>query len=403
MSETKKPNTVAKAAPTFSPGLAGVYAGQSAISTVGTGHGLLYRGYNISELAENCVFEEVAYLLIYGSLPTQQQLTEYKTRLHAYRAIPSALLKQLELIPKTTHPMNVMLTAAACYGNYFPEDMDKHSNQHEIFNRLIACFGPMLLYWHHFHNSGGLRIQPQTKNSDTVASNFVKLLLNNGQEPDDILIKSIDISLILYAEHGFAASTFACRVTISTQSDIYSGIATAIGTLRGNLHGGANEAAMQLIEQFKDPEDAEEKVKAMLAKKTLIMGFGHRIYKHGDPRSDIIKACSKKLSQLPKYGKPNLFAISERIEGLMKSSKGMFANLDFYAASAYHQCGVPTDFFTPIFVIARTAGWSAHILEQRANNKLFRPDAIYTGPERKQFIPINQRTAQKNTQTLSKL
>lgn len=381
--------------PDYIPGLAGVFAGITGISTVGTGHGLLYRGYNIEDLAKHCIFEEIAYLLIYGDLPSIDELKRYKSLLHVYRALPRDLLCGIELIPyEATHPMNFMMTAAALLGNFYPEDMVNHSNKYEIVNRLIGSFGPMLLYWYHYHKNH-TRINTQTIDGDSVANNFVKLLLNNNQEPDQVLTKAIDISLILYAEHGFAASTFACRVTISTQSDIYSGICTAIGALRGNLHGGANEAAMELISKFQDPDSAEKGILNMLSRRELIMGFGHRIYKKGDPRSDIIKQCSKQLSLLPKYGNPNLFAISERIESLMKREKGMFPNLDFYAASAYHQCGVPTQFFTPIFVIARTAGWAAHILEQRNNNKLYRPDAIYNGPERKIFVPINNRRKAK--------
>lgn len=229
---------------------------------------------------------------------------------------------------------------------------------------------------------------------DTIARNFMRCLHNDGREPLEIYVRSIDISMILYAEHGFAASAFACRVTISTQSDVYSAMAAAIGTLRGNLHGGANEAAMGLIEKFRTPDEAEKGIIDMIARKQLIMGFGHRIYRKGDPRSDIIKACSLELTKTP-GGKPELFAISERIEQYMMTQKKIFPNLDFYAASAYHQCGIPTDFFTPIFVIARTAGWAAHIIEQRADNKLYRPNAIYTGPEKKEFVPLKQRKEEK--------
>jgi 2-methylcitrate synthase len=258
---------------------------------------------------------------------------------------------------------------------------------------LLACFGSILLYWHHFATSGR-RIDTNGKPSDTIASHFVRLLHSNNTEPDAAVVKAIDQSLILYAEHGFAASTFACRVTTSTQADAYSAIVSAIGTLRGNLHGGANEAAMELISQFKNPEEADVKVREMLKKKVLIMGFGHRVYRKGDPRSDIIKECSRVLTTRP-GGKPMLFKISERIEKIMKEEKKLFPNLDFYAASAYHQCGVPTSFMTPIFVIARTAGWGAHVIEQRANNKLFRPLAVYTGPDAKPFVSIDKRTRSK--------
>jgi len=372
----------------YSPGLAGVYAGETQISTVGEkGIGLTYRGYTITDLAANCIFEEVAYLLLYGHLPDKEELAAYKKRLAQYRVLPEGLRRALEAIPASAHPMDVMRTGCSILGTLRPES--ETFDAHQVFDSLIASFGSILLYWYHFATRG-VRIDTQGKPDDTIASHFVRLLHSNGREPDPLHVRTIDISLILYAEHGFAASTFACRVTTSTLSDAYSAVTSAIGTLRGNLHGGANEAAMYMLEKFTDPDDAERKVLEMLRQKKLIMGFGHRVYRNGDPRSDIIKECSRKLSERPD-GKPMLFKISERVEKLMMEKKRLFPNLDFYAASAYHQCGVPTNFMTPIFVIARTAGWGAHVIEQRAHNKLYRPLAVYTGPDVKPFVPIDQR------------
>lgn len=376
------------AQPKYSRGLAGVYAGKSKVSTVGKqGFGLMYRGYGIVDLAANCAFEEIAYLLTRGSLPNRQQLNDYKARLARVRVLPEGLKRSLEEIPKDAHPMDVLKTGCALLGTFKPESST--FQQEDIFDSLMATFGPMLLYWHHwvtYHK----RINTDGKPGDSIASHFVRCLNNDGKEPDALVVRTIDQSLILYAEHGFAASTFACRVTTSTKSDVYSAICTAIGTLRGPLHGGANEAAMELLAKFKDPDHAETKLKEMLAQRTLIMGFGHRVYKNGDPRSDIIKECSRKLAMRP-GGAKNLYRISERVESLMQSEKKMFPNLDFYAASAYHQCGVPTNFMTPIFVIARTAGWAAHIMEEREAGKLIRPSAIYEGPDLKKYVPLQSR------------
>jgi 2-methylcitrate synthase len=293
--------------------------------------------------------------------------------------------------------MNVMLAAVSLLGTLTPEDPSDVSRQRDIFDSLVGSLGPILLYWYHFAFHGK-RIDTAARSArggppDTIARNFMRLLRSDGRDPEEIFVKAIDTSLILYAEHGFAASTFACRVTVSTQSDAYSAVCAAIGARRGSLHGGANEAALGLLSRFRTPDEAEAGVRDMVARKQLVMGFGHRVYRSGDPRSDIIKACSRALARTPQ-GSPALFAVSERIEAYMVREKKIFPNLDFYAASAYHQCGVPTDFFTPIFVIARTAGWGAHVIEQRANNKLFRPTALYTGPAKKEFVPIQQRTAQ---------
>lgn len=369
---------------TIHAGLAGVIVDESAICTVGLeGTGLNYRGYSIHDLAEHATFEEVAYLLIYGHLPTKQQLDDYLKHLSSLRDLPSGLKSILERIPGSAHPMDVMRTGCSALGTFEPES--EQNSQYHIADRLIACFGSMLLYWYHFHQSNQ-RIELNT-NAPSVAAHFLRLL--EGKKPDELMVKALDTSLILYAEHEFNASTFAARVCASTGSDFYSAITAAIATLRGPLHGGANEAAMGLIDQFETPEQAKASVQSMLAKKEKIMGFGHRVYKNADPRSDIIKAWSKKLAD--KQNDHRLFPVSETIEALMREQKHIFPNLDFYSASTYHFCGIPTPMFTPLFVISRTSGWAAHIIEQRANNRLIRPSSVYTGPEPQTYIPLNAR------------
>lgn len=365
-------------------GLAGLIAGDTAISTVGkTGLGLTYRGYDIHDLAKHAEFEEVAYLLIYGKLPNKNELTHYKKKLFALREIPQALKSVLETIPTTTHPMDVLRTGCSMLGNLEPES--KTHTQEDIANRLLACTPGMLLYWYHFHNSGK-RISTHTE-EPLLASHFLHLL--HGKTPDSLSTETMNVSLILYAEHEFNASTFAARVTTSTLADFYSAIVSGIGTLRGPLHGGANEAAMELIEKFSTPDEAEAGLRKMLASKEKIMGFGHRVYKTSDPRSDIIKKYSEKLSQHAKDG--YLYPVSERIEEIMWNEKKLFPNLDFYSATAYHFCGIPTAMFTPIFVMSRLSGWSSHIMEQRKDNRLIRPDANYTGPQPTTFITLKER------------
>ena len=354
-------------------GLAGIIAGDSAISMVGHEEtGLHYRGYDIHDLIKKSSFEAVAYLLIYGELPTQDQLHHYQDTLISLRNLPDSLKNILELIPVTTHPMDVMRTACSFLGTIEPETT--HHDQFAIANRLIACFPAILMYWFHFHHHHQ-KINTQLPDR-TTGEYFLHLL--HGKKPDALSAAVVNTSLILYAEHEFNASTFAARVTAATLSDFYSCICTAIGTLRGPLHGGANEEALKLILQFSSPEEATAGVKAMLSEKKLIMGFGHRVYKNGDPRSDIIKAESKKLADAT--GDHVVYPVSETIEKLIFSEKKMFPNLDFYSASAYHFCGIPVELFTPIFVMARISGWSAHVMEQRKNNKLIRPMSNYTGP-----------------------
>ncbi|OCH98538.1 2-methylcitrate synthase [Legionella jamestowniensis] len=365
-------------------GLAGVVAGQSAIATVGQeGKGLNYRGYSIYDLAEHATFEEVAYLLHYGELPTRSELNDYTRKLTGLRHIPEALKTVLKLIPKNTHPMDVLRTGCSMLGTLEPEN--DFSQQYDIADRLLALFPGMMCYWYAYHFQGK-EISGES-DEQTIGGHFLALLHN--RKPTKLESDMMNVSLILYAEHEFNASTFAARVTAATLSDFYSAITTAIGTLRGPLHGGANEAAMELIARFKSPDEAENELMTMLAQKAKIMGFGHRVYKDSDPRSDVIKAWSRKLAET----KNNmlLYNVSERIEAVMRREKKLFPNLDFYSASAYHFCGIPTSLFTPIFVMSRTTGWAAHIFEQRADNRLIRPTSEYTGPEPRKFTAIEAR------------
>lgn len=368
-------------------GLAGVVAGETAISTVGQeGMGLNYRGYSIYDLAEHATFEEVAYLLVRGNLPTPDQLQSYVEKLVSLRTLPDALKTVLELTPGNANPMDVLRTGCSVLGTLEPEG--PNCDQYHITDRLIALFPGMLLYWFHFHRDGR-RISTNVSEQST-AGYFLHLL--HQKDPEPLQTRALDVSLVLYAEHEFNASTFAARVTASTGADFYSAICSAIGTLRGPLHGGANEQAMELIEKFRSPDDAEDQLLAMLRDKKLIMGFGHRVYKISDPRSDVIKVWSKRLAEA--VHDDRLFPVSERIEKVMWAEKRLFPNLDFYSASTYHFCGIPTNMFTPIFVFARTAGWAAHIIEQRQNNKLIRPLADYIGPSPRPYVPGDQRVSQ---------
>ncbi|WP_298624032.1 2-methylcitrate synthase [uncultured Legionella sp.] len=367
-----------------SGGLAGIVAGQSAIATVGlAGKGLNYRGYSIDDLAAYASFEEVAYLLLYGTLPTKNELAHYTKKLVSLRTLPEHLKTVLKLIPKNSHPMDVLRTACSFLGNLEPEN--NFSQQYDIADRLLALFPGMMCYWYSYHFQN--KEISGTSEEETIGGHFLALL--HGKRPAQIEVDMMNVSLILYAEHEFNASTFAARVTAATLSDFYSAITSAIGTLRGPLHGGANEAAMELIERFKTADETETGLKQMLANKALVMGFGHRVYTTSDPRSDIIKKWSFRLGEAK--GDLNLYHISERIEEVMWSEKKLFPNLDFYSASAYHYCGIPTHLFTPIFVMSRITGWAAHVFEQRANNKLIRPTSEYIGPDSQEFIAIEQR------------
>ena len=360
-------------------GLAGIYAGETSLCTVGKeGTGLTYRGYDIYDLVDNASFEEVAYLLLRGNPPNNNELDDYIERIKLMTDLPDELKTVLEMIPRNTHPMDVLRTGVSFLGNFEPEDKN-FSNQAETADRLLSCMPSILLYWHRFHVDGK-RINLVT-NEDSISGHFLHLL--HDRSPSELHRKTLDTTLILYAEHEFNASTFTGRVITATLSDMHSAITGAIGALRGNLHGGANEAAMELIESFDSPEEAIEGVERMLEKKEKIMGFGHRVYTTSDPRNSVNKKMSKILAQ--EYGDNQLYDISEAIENTMWEKKKLFANADFYAASVYHFMGIPTYLFTPIFVCSRITGWAAHVMEQRKNNKLIRPAAEYVGPSLKKW------------------
>jgi 2-methylcitrate synthase len=365
-------------------GLAGVVAGETAISTVGKeGVGLTYRGYAIEDLAAQATFEEAAYLMIYGALPAKEQLACYQQNLISLRSLPAALRTVLETLPGNANPMDVLRTGCSALGTI--ERETAANGQAEIANRLLALFPSMLIYWTHFHASGK-RVETAS-GAQGVAAHFLEMLRGNAAEELDR--RALDVSLILYAEHEFNASTFACRTVASTLADFYSAVTAGIGALSGPLHGGANESAMALLQKFHSPEEAEKSVLEMLDRKEVIMGFGHRVYKASDPRSDIIKVWAGKLARA--HGGERLLAVAERLEAVMRREKGLYPNLDFYSAPMYHFLGIPTGMFTPLFVIARISGWSAHIFEQRANNRLIRPTADYIGPEPREFVPLEKR------------
>jgi 2-methylcitrate synthase len=367
-----------------SGGLAGVTAGKTELCTVGKeGAGLTYRGYDIYDLADNASFEEVAYLLLHGSLPNRAQLDAYIGRIREMRGLPAPLRTVLEMVPADAHPMDVLRTGVSFLGNIEPEG--DFSRQAEVADRLLACLPSMMVYWHRFHTDG-VRIDTETRDA-SVAGHILHML--HDKQPPESHRKSLDTTLILYAEHEFNASTFAARVITGTLSDMHSAVTGAIGALRGPLHGGANEAAMELISSFASPEEAVAGVRGMLQRKQLIMGFGHRVYTTSDPRNAVNKRMSKMLAT--ETGDMALYKVSEAIEKVMWDEKKLFANADFFAATVYHFMGIPTCLFTPVFVCSRITGWAAHIMEQRADNKLIRPAAEYIGPPLQQWVPIEKR------------